>query len=113
MSDHTARLTSVIQELAARFIQAEANTDPLITITSVHASEDSKHVSIFFTTIPENKQQDALIFLKRNAGEFRTYLKNKARLKAIPHIAFEVDYGERHRQHIDEVIRDIEDGKAD
>jgi len=113
MSEHTARLTSVIQELAAKFIQQEANTDPLITITNVHASEDNKHVTIFFTTIPETKQQDALIFLKRTAGEFRSYLKNKARLKAIPHIEFEVDYGERHRQHIDDIVREIEEGKED
>ncbi len=111
MSEHTSRLISVIQEAAATFIQHEANTDPLITITNVHVSDDSKHATIYFTTIPEQKQQDAHIFLKRNSGEFRTYLKNHARLKALPHIEFEVDYGERHRQHIDDVIRDIEDGK--
>jgi hypothetical protein len=34
-------------------------------------------------------------------------------LKAIPHVDFEIDYGERHRQHIDDVIRDIEEGKQD
>jgi ribosome-binding factor A len=98
-------------ETAATFIQHEANTDPLITITSVNTSIDSKYVTIYFTTIPEAKQQDALIFLKRNGREFREYLKKHARLKAIPHIEFEVDYGERHRQHIDEVIRDIEEEK--
>lgn len=113
MVDHTSRLTSVLQELAATFILQEANTNPLITVTGAHVSADGKHVTLFFTTIPEEKQQDALIFLKRNAGEFRSYIKQKARLKMIPHIEFEVDYGERHRQHIDDVIRDIEDGKED
>jgi ribosome-binding factor A len=111
MSEHFSRLNSVIMETAATFIQHEANTDPLITITSVNTSIDNKYVTVYFTTLPEGKQEDALIFLKRNAGEFREYLKKHARLKAIPHIEFEVDYGERHRQHIDEVIRDIEEGK--
>ncbi len=107
MADHHSRLVSVLQELAARFVQQEANTDPLITITHADVSADQKRVTIFFTTIPENKQNDAHIFLKRNSKEFRNFIKSKARLKVIPHIDFEVDYGERHRQHIDDIVRDL------
>ncbi len=108
MSDerHT-RVVSVIKELAAKFIQQEANTDPLITITNTIVSADQKHVTVFFTTIPENRENDALIFLKRSGGDFRHFIKSKARLKVIPHIEFAVDYGERHRQHIDTIVRDI------
>ena len=107
MADHHSRLVSVLQELAARFVHQEANTDPLITITHADVSADKKRVTIFFTTIPENKQNDAHIFLKRNSKEFRNFIKSKARLKVIPHIDFEVDYGERHRQHIDDIVRDL------
>ncbi len=107
MTDHHSRLVSVLQELAARFVQQEANTDPLITITNADVSADQKHVTIFFTTIPENKQNDAHIFLKRSSGDFRTFIKTHGRLKVIPHIDFEVDYGERHRQHIDDIVRDL------
>lgn len=107
MHEQNNRATLVIQELAAKFILHEANADPLITITGAHASPDFKNVTIFFTTIPEEKQENAHIFLKRNAGEFRSYLKKNGRFKMLPHINFEVDYGERHRQHIDDVIRDI------
>lgn len=110
MSDRHARITSLIQELAATFVQQEANTDPLITITSVNTSPDQRYVTIFFTTIPETKQEDALVFLKRSASDFRAYLKSHAKLKAIPHIEFAIDYGERHRQHIDDVMRDLHDG---
>jgi ribosome-binding factor A len=108
MHEQNQRATLMLQELAAKFIQHEANTNPLITITSAHASPDFKNVTIFFTTIPEEKQADAHIFLKRNAGEFKNYIKKHGRFKMIPHINFEIDYGERHRQHIDEVVRDIE-----
>lgn len=106
--DRHTRIVSVIQELAAKFIQQEANTDPLITITNVTVSADQKHVTVFFTTIPEERQDDALIFLKRSGGDFRNFIKSNARLKVIPHIEFSVDYGERHRQHIDAIVRDIE-----
>jgi len=105
------RATLALKELAATFIQHEANTDPLITITNAIAAPDFKHVTIFFTTIPEEKQGHAHIFLKRNAGEFREFVKKHGRFKMLPHIEFEVDYGERHRQHIDDVVRDIHEGE--
>lgn len=114
MSDERhIRLVSILQELAATFVRNEANTDPLITITNVHVTPDNKNVTIFFTTIPEEKEGDALIFLKRSGKEFRAFLKQHARLKIIPNIEFAVDFGERHRQHIDELVHDIEKEKED
>ena len=46
-------------------------------------------------------------------SSFRSYVKKHARLKMIPHIEFAVDFGERHRQHIDDVVLDIEKGTED
>jgi ribosome-binding factor A len=108
MSERQGKVGNLIQECAARFIQHEANTNPLITITRVDISPDLKRAIIFFTTIPDGKEADALIFLKRSASELRQYLKENARLKRIPHLEFFLDAGERHRQHIDEVMREIE-----
>ncbi|MFN3188488.1 MAG: ribosome-binding factor A [Candidatus Paceibacteria bacterium] len=104
--DRHDRATSLIKEVAASYIQREANTNPLITVTNATISPDYRRVTIFFTTIPDGRENDALIFLQRNAGELRHYLKQKTRLKIIPHLEFSVDYGERHRQHIDEIVRD-------
>lgn len=102
---------SQVKELAAKFIQQEANTDPLITVTSANASPDYKNVTIFITTLPADREQDALIFLKRFGREMRGYIKRNTTYKVIPHIDFEIDYGEKHRQHIDEIVRDIENKK--
>lgn len=107
MIDKHQKAVLVLQECAAKFIQLEANTDPLITVTSANASPDFKNVTIFFTTIPDGKEEAALIFLKRSGGLFREYLKKHSRLKVIPHVTFMVDYGERHRQHIDEIVREV------
>ena len=110
-SDRKIRVAEIIKETAANFIQQEANTDPLITVTSVDVSPDQRRAIIFITTIPDGKEQDALIFLKRNGTNMRNYFKQKARLKHIPHLEFMVDAGERHRQHMDELVREIEEGK--
>lgn len=96
-------------ELAAKFIQSEANTDPLITVTSVDLSSDWRRVTIRFTTMPDERANDALVFLKRSASEMRQYFKKHGRFKTIPHLDFMIDAGEKHRQHMDEIVREIED----
>lgn len=111
MSDRHIRVESLIHELAATFIQQEANTDPLITITKVSTSPDYRKVTIHFTTLPEGREQDAQIFLQRYASELRHQIKKKSNLKIIPHLDFMLDVGERHRQHTDEVFRELEGDK--
>jgi ribosome-binding factor A len=111
MSERTAKIEGLIKMAAADFVLKEANTDPMITITRVDISPDLRRAIIFFTTIPDDKQKDAEIFLQRSAGEFRHSLKKSVALKRIPHIEFLLDAGERHRQHIDKVMRNIQTDK--
>lgn len=109
--DRHDKAKSLFREIVARFIREEASSNPLITVTDVHVSPNYHDIKVFVTTIPEGKEADALVFLKRKGTELRTYVKEHSRLKFIPHIDFQVDYGERHRQHIDEVVRKIDDEK--
>ncbi len=103
------RVESLLRELIAEYIQHEANTDPLITVTHVATAPDYRRVTVFFTTIPSGRENDALIFLKRSGSDMRGYIKKKSNLKIVPFFDFMVDYGERHRQHIDVLAREIED----
>ncbi len=111
MSDRHLRVESLIRELVASYIQKEANTDPLITVTRVTSSPDYRKMTVFFTTIPDGREEDAMIFLKRYGSDLRHYIKKKSNLKIIPFLEFSVDYGERHRQNIDEISREIAEGK--
>lgn len=107
MSERHQRIESLLRELVASFIAFEANTNPLITITHTSLSPDLRRATIFFTTIPEDKEQDALVFLKRFGGELRQHIKKNSDLKIIPHLDFSIDGGERARQHLDEVAKKI------
>lgn len=107
MSERHERVISLLHELVANFIAREANSDPLITITHVDSSPDYRKATIYFTTIPEGREEDALIFLKRCGSELRHFIKKTSDLKIIPHLDFAIDFGERHRQHIDELTNEI------
>lgn len=107
MNERNERTTSIIKEMVATYIQHEANPNPLITITAVTVSPDTKHATVYFTTLPDGEEEKAGIFLKRIGSDLRKHLKKKSKLRNVPHIEFAVDAGERHRQHIDEISRDI------
>ncbi len=100
-----ARLSKLIKETISRYISLEANSFPLITITKTELSDNARKVTIFFTTIPEEKEENALIFMKRQGGKMRDFLKKNSSLKFIPHLDFMIDAGEKHRQHIDKLIQ--------
>ncbi len=106
--DKHDRATSLIREVVATYIRNEANTNPLITVTNVSVSPDYRKYTVYITTLPDGREEDALIFLKRSATDIRGFVKKHTKLKIIPHLEFAVDYGERHRQHIDEIAADID-----
>lgn len=105
------RFKSILTEIVSAFIREEANDNPLITVTNLTVSQKSKEATVYVTTIPDSGQEEALIFLKRKGTELRQYVKKHGRFKFIPHFNFEIDYGERHRQHIDEISQEIRNKK--
>jgi len=107
MNDRHERVASLLRESVAKFIEGEANSNPLITVTRVIITPNYRQATVFFTTIPEGKEKDALVFLKRSGADLRGYIKKHNRMKYIPFIDFEIDFGERHRQHIDDIMRKL------
>jgi len=109
MSDRHDKVAEIIRSVAAKFVTQEANTNPLITVTRADVAPNYRRVTIFFTTIPDEREDDALIFLQRHAREVRGRIKKDTNLKYIPHVEFSIDRGERHRQHIDTLLQNESD----
>jgi ribosome-binding factor A len=106
--DRHDRVRSLISELVASFIREEANANPLITVTRLDIAPNYRNVTVYFTTIPESGQEDALIFLKRKGGDLRGHVMKHSNLKVVPYFTFEIDYGERNRQRIDTIVQKVE-----
>ena len=68
-------------------------------------SPDLKNVTVFFSVLPESAEATVLNFAKRNRSEFREFLKEHTGLGRLPTVDFEVDYGEKNRQRIDDLTR--------
>jgi ribosome-binding factor A len=101
------KLKDVIKSAAAEFLQRESNYTSIITVTDVSISDKGNRATIFFTVLPENKEEGALDFTKRKRAEFREFFKGKARMRSLPFFDFEIDKGEKNRQKIDEIARNV------
>lgn len=88
-------------------MQRQSNYTSLITITDVSVSDKGQRATIFFTVLPEGKEKGALDFAKRMRTDFREYFASQARIRSIPFFDFEIDKGEKNRQHIDEISRNV------
>lgn len=106
-SSRDQKLKDVIKESAAEFLQREGNYTSILTVTDISLSDRGNQATIFFTVLPENKEKGALDFVKRKRAEFREFFKNKARMRALPFFDFEIDKGEKNRQKIDEISRNV------
>lgn len=106
MSTRQEKLAGIIKELAASYIGAASNQSALITVTDTAVSADMKRATIFVTVLPEDKEDAALNFIKRNLGDVREHIEKHARLKLLPYLDVRIDRGEKERQKIDRLLRE-------
>ena len=98
------KIVDVLHKAASEYIQKESNRDSMITVTRIELSSDLKKAIVFFTVLPEHKENAASDFLKRNRSEFRDYVGQKTRIGQMPWFDFEIDSGEKSRQNIDKLL---------
>lgn len=101
------RALSILLAAAGNYIAREAGRDTLITPTRATYSKDGKNATIYVSVFPEGQDVHAINFLMRHKDLFRNELKKTTRLARLPYIRFEIDAGERARQHLDDISRDI------
>lgn len=97
------KMRSFLRSIAADFFTREAGPNSLITITDATISPDFKYGTIYITCFPTSEEEKALDFAKRKRSDLREYIKDHARLKALPVLEVKIDEGERNRQRIDEL----------
>ena len=103
MSDRTLKLEEMIKQLAAKFIEIEADRTSLITVMRADISPDLKNSTIFISVLPDNQAEAALNFCKRKMTEFKQYAKKNMNLKIIPYFSVDLDGGQNNRNRIEEL----------
>lgn len=101
------RITSLLHKLIAEYIEQNANSNPLITVTGVDLSKNSKNATVLISVFPDNKEGFAISYLMRHGKNIRAFVSKHSKLKIIPWFSFSLDYGEKNRQKIDSISREV------
>lgn len=104
-SRRQVQVAEILAHCAADFFARESNGQSLVTVTRSDVSPDLKNVLVYISVLPEKFEDKVLQFAKRSRTDFREYVKTHARLKFLPTFDFEIDYGEKNRQRIDDLTR--------
>ncbi|MBI2048486.1 MAG: ribosome-binding factor A [Parcubacteria group bacterium] len=89
-----------IARAAGTFITLNSNRQSLITVTHADISPDFAQATIYVSVLPETMEKQALDFLKRSRGEFRSWVSEEMKLKRLPTFDFALDFGEKNRQAV-------------
>jgi ribosome-binding factor A len=101
------KLKELIRELAAEYFSRESNRQSLITITDVEILNRGGKARILMTVLPAEQEQVALEFAHRQLTEFRQHVMEKSRIGRIPFFEVAIDVGEKNRQRMDEIGKNL------
>lgn len=105
-SQRQTQISLELRSIAQDFFQRESSGASLITVTRTEVSPDMRHGTIFITVLPEDKEEAAINFAKRMRSELRHTVMKRLPVKVIPFLEVEIDYGEKNRLHIEELLRE-------
>jgi ribosome-binding factor A len=105
MAFRQEKLEARIKDLAASFLEIASSGGSLITVTRCIVTPDTKNAIIYISVLPESKEAAAIGFAKRQRGEMRTYMEKQLNAR-IPYLDVEIDLGEKHRNRIDDLLRE-------
>lgn len=104
----TERILKVEQQvlgLAQDFFQRESSGLSLITVTRCEIGNDMRNGTVFITVLPESKEEAAIHFAKRMRTDLRKFVMKGLPVRVIPFLEVEIDYGEKNRLHVEELLR--------
>jgi ribosome-binding factor A len=97
------RMKEIVRGLAAEFIQKESNNTSLITVTGTNFNFQDNKAIIYFSVLPEEKEDIVTDFLKRKRSDFRSYVMENSGIGKVPYFDFEIDKGEKNRQMVEKI----------
>lgn len=107
MNQKDEKMKEILRELAAQYFSRESNRQSMITITDIEMHSRGSRAVILMTVLPESGEEAALSFAHRQLTEFREFVQNNSRIARIPFFDVRIDVGEKNRQRMDELGKNL------
>jgi ribosome-binding factor A len=106
-SQRQDKMNKELIKLFATFIERESNKSSLITVTRCDIAPNFKNVIVYLSVLPQEKEDSVIEFLNRRKWDARDYVKKNLETRVIPFVEFKIDAGEKNRQRIDQLLKDV------
>ncbi|MEX1027108.1 MAG: ribosome-binding factor A [Candidatus Paceibacterota bacterium] len=107
MARRKEQVAELLKKEAAAYLNDISPTNCLVTVTNATISSDYQHATIYITVFPDEHTENILTLTEKNIYGLKEYMKSHTQLSRIPWLTVELDRGEKHRQRIDELSRDL------
>ena len=106
--------SAVVTEMASilREVKDPRVADAFVTITSARVSPDLKYCRLYFSTLGGDGKEIAK-GLRSASGFIRSRLAERLNLRVTPELTFEEDVSIEHGAHIAEVLKRLENERAE
>lgn len=111
---HKERLTELMHREIADVIARELRDPripPIVTITKIQLGTDQRNATVYVSIFGEDasKSDEALVALNKAAPFIQRVVASRIIIKHFPKLLFKVDTGIVQTQHIQELLKEIND----
>jgi ribosome-binding factor A len=100
------KVNNLIQEEVSKLIAKEVDFEGyIVTVTRVETTRNLGKTDVLITVLPEEKEKDALLTLKKSVYDIQKILNKKLRMKYVPKLYFKIDEGLKNLYKIDRVCK--------
>ncbi len=79
-----------------------------LTVTDVEVTGDLQQAKVYFSVLGEEEEREAsLLGLNKATGFIRSEIGRRIRLRKVPEISFEYDVAYEYGNHIDALLRNL------
>ncbi len=108
----TDRIADVLRREIADVLSREVKDPRLqfVTITHVRVTRDLRNARVFFSTLKEGEELEAIRQgLKKASGFVQRKVGSRIHMRYTPHITFEHDELFEHGSRMDRILKDVEE----
>jgi len=110
---HIERLRELLQREIGLVISQELRDPripPVVTITRVKLAQDTRNATVFVSIYGDDQvKNDAIAALNKAASFIQCTVAGRITVKHFPHLYFKLDNSLEHSQHINELLKEIQD----
>lgn len=110
MSHKLAKVNELIKQEFSQILlrEEEFGQGVLATILEVKTSSDQLNATVIFSVWPDDKGKEVLKKLNGRIWQLQQFLNKRLKIHPVPKMRFVINTDEAESQHIEEIIKKIE-----